>query len=178
MTTQKITDVHDELNSMEETQKAHLAGAFDAIGGIALRFEKDSSYRLNYSIRPDLRFQRGNNDDPILGKLMSYCDENMVKYRIGEKSGTDQGERIVWEVTKVDDVERFLEPLMKYFVTSYFRAELMLEVVLPAFRKDQHLEKEGFYELVGIAEKLREGKQLRVEPKYTQEFFRERGFLE
>jgi hypothetical protein len=159
---------------MEDTQEAHLAGVFDAAGGIALRVSKDSTYKLNYNLRPHLSLRRYNREDPILGKLMEFCDERGVKYSIGDKTGTNQeNPSVEWKVTDPDSVERFLKPLMGHLVTNYFRAELMLEVVIPSLRNGDHLDKEGFYELVGVAEKLREGKQLRVEPKYTQEFFEE-----
>ncbi|MDB2240823.1 hypothetical protein [Halorubrum ezzemoulense] len=159
---------------MDDTQEAHLAGVFDAAGGVALRVSKDKTYKLNYNLRPHLSLRRYNEEDPILGKLMEYSDEKSVKYSIGEKTGQNQeNPSISWTVTDPDSVGRFLEPLMNHLVTNYFRAELMLEVVIPSLRNGDHLNKQGFYELVGVAEKLREGKQLRVEPKYTQDFFEE-----
>lgn len=173
METQSVTEAETQMNSVEDEQIAHLAGVFDAIGGVTLRVIKDSDYRLNYTLEPMLRLQRPNEDDPVLGKLMAYCDEEGVRYTITDKShGADrESNSVEWIVKDPDSVERFLEPMMDYLVTNYFRAELMLEVVLPAIRSGKHREKQGFYELMEVVEKLREGKTLRKEPKYTQEYF-------
>lgn len=171
--TESVTARHDEWHRMKDTQEAHLAGVFDAAGSISLRVTKDTDYKLDYTLRPTLSLRRADDEDPILGKLMEYCDEQAVKYTIGEKSGDQDKPSVVWQVTDPDSVEAFLEPLMEHLVTNYFRAELMLDVVVPSLRNGDHLNKQGFYELVGVSEKLREGKRLRVEPKYTQEFFEE-----
>lgn len=173
METQNVTETEAEMDSVEDIQIAHLAGAFDAIGGVTLRVVKDTDYRLDYTLEPMLRLLRPNEDDPLLGKLMAYCDDEGVRYTINEKShGADrESTSIEWVVKHPDSVERFLEPMMDYLVTNFFRAELMLEVVIPAIRDGKHREKQGFYELMEVAEKLREGKTLRKEPKYTQEYF-------
>lgn len=175
MKTQNVTDIEPKSNSMENDQIAHLAGVFDAIGGVRIKVVKDADYRLDYTLRPMLRLQRPNKDDPLLGKLMAYCDEYRVRYSIIEKShgGEKDSTSNRWVVKHPDSVERFLEPMMDYLVTNYFRAELMLTEVLPAIRDDKHRTKEGFYGLMGIGDKMREGRSLRSEPKYTQEYFGE-----
>lgn len=169
---EKITAGYDKWHSMQDTQEAHLAGVFDAVGGIALRVVKDDDYALNYTIRPHLSIRRPHQEDPILGKLMEFCDERAVKYSIGEKTGRGQEKpSIEWTVTDPDSIEAFLEPLTDYLVTNYFRAELMLEVAIPSIRNGDHLRQDGFYQLVGVSEKLREGSRSRNKRKYTQEFF-------
>lgn len=179
METQNVTEAEPVWHSMENEQVAHLAGVFDAIGGVTIRVVHDTDYRLDYTAEPMLRLLRSNDEDPLLGKLMAYCDDEAVRYSITEKShGADRDSTsIEWVVKHPDSVERFLEPMMDYLVSNYFRAELMLEVVLPAIENGDHRTKEGFYELMGVAEKLREGQTLRQEPKYTQEFFEEEWSL-
>ena len=173
METQNVTDIEPKSNSMENDQIAHLAGVFDAIGGVRINVVKDTDYRLDYMLQPMLRLQRPNEDDPLLGKLMAYCDEYTIRCSITEKShGEDRDSTSIrWVVKHPDSVERFLEPMMDYLVTNYFRAELMLTEVLPAIRDDEYLTEQGFYDLMGVADKMREGRSLRSEPKYTQEYF-------
>jgi len=180
METQNVTDIEPESNSVENDQIAHLAGVFDAVGGVRINVVNDTDYRLDYTLQPMLRLLRPNEDDPVLGKLIAYCDEYSVRYSITEKShGRDRDSTsIQWSVKHPDSVERFLEPMMDYLVTNYFRAELMLEAVVPAIRDGEHRTKGGFYELMGIADKMREGRSLRKEPKYTQEYFGEKWSLE
>lgn len=173
METQNVTDIEPEMNSVEKDQIAHLAGVLDAVGAVRINVVKDSDYRLDYTLQPMLRLLRPNEDDPILGKLVAYCDEYGVRYSITKKShgGDRDSTSIQWTVKDAESVERFLEPMMDYLVTNYFRAELMLTEVLPAIRDDKHRTKQGFYELMGIADTMREGRSLRKEPKYTQEYF-------
>ena len=173
MKPQNVTDTEPKLNSMENDQIAHLAGVFDAVGGARINVVKDSDYRLDYMLQPMLRLQRPNEDDPLLGKLMAYCDEYSVRYSITESShGRDRDSTSIrWVVIHPDSVERFLEPMMGYLVTNYIRAELMLTEALPAIRDDEYLTKRGFYELMGVADKMREGTSPQSKPKYTQEYF-------
>jgi hypothetical protein len=173
MKSENVTQPETRQHSVENEQVAHIAGFFDAAGNVSISIFKDAEYGLGYGLQPKLELRRPSEDDPMLGKLMEYCDDEGVRFSISEVSqGTDEeSPRIVWTVKDPDSIERFLRPLMEYLVTNYFRAELMLEVVLPAIEQDQHRTEQGFYELVGVAEKLREGKRLTTEPKYTQEYF-------
>jgi hypothetical protein len=179
MTTESVTQSDTEQNRMNETDIAHLAGVVDVAGNIRLKVMKRSSYKINHSIEAHIIVSRPNKEDPLFGKLMEYCDNRMIKYSFSEvqsytSSETKSGKL---EIKGIEEVEKFLTPLMDYLVTNRFRAELMLEVVVPAIRNDEHLEKEGFYELVGLSEKLREGQVQSNEPKYTQEYFEEKWSL-
>jgi hypothetical protein len=163
---------------VKDTQVAHLAGVFDAVGTISLQVVKSSDYRIGYTIQPILKLYRSNEEDPLLGKLLAYCDENGIKYNVGEQShGKDVGTSVAITINDADSVERFLEPMMDYFVTNYIRADLMISEALPALRDEMHRNKEGFYELVGLSEQLREGRTKTGNVKYTQEYFAEEWSL-
>ena len=175
MDTDKIKPIYDKLHRVKTTQTAHLAGVFDSAGSIRLRVKKDSDYTLGYTLRPKLRLGRPTDEDPVLGKLLAYCDENGVKYSIIESNKRDDGtSAIKWVVTDPDSIEQFLEPMMDYLVTNYFRAEMMLDVILPAIRDGKHTNKEDFYELVGLADELRDDQTARKDAKYTQEYFEDK----
>lgn len=175
MATKDVTEPAVEQNLMEDTQVAHLAGFFDGVGSVTIRVVKDSDYRLGYTLQPMLRLLRPDDEDPCLGKLMAYCDEEAVRYSLSEKShgGDRESSSFEWTVKKPESVERFLQPLMPYLVTNYRPAEVMLATVLPAIEDDAHRDEESFYDLIGVAEELRNYTQQRREAKYTQEFFEE-----
>jgi LAGLIDADG endonuclease. len=168
----KVTQQYVKRNSMEETEKAQIAGFIDGTGTILIDIEKSGGYAFGFSLRPKIRLSTAD-DDPMLGKLMEYCDQNAVRYGVSE---TSSGQ--LFEVTDKQSIAPFLYPLMDHFVSRYFHARLMLEVVIPAFEQEEHLTEDGFYELVGISEKLREGQPELRGSKYTQQYFDENPILE
>jgi hypothetical protein len=178
METQTVTDVDAESNSVEQDQIAHLAGYFDATGNIRIMIEKSDSYRLGYSIRPQLRLQRPGKDDPVFGKTIAFSEDVGAKFSISEiSSERREQDSVRWTVEDVDSIERVLKEMMPYLVTKHRKAVLMLEYVIPAIRNDEHLTKEGFYELVKIAEQLRERSVGHGNVKYTPEFFADKWSL-
>lgn len=154
---------------MEEIEVAHLAGFFDAVGNIGVNIKKDDRYKLGYIMRPVIRLSRSNEDDPIFGKMMEYCeDEGVVNYNVSETEND-----IRWFTRDKNDIERFLEPLMPHLVSSYRRAELMIGVIIPSMKDKKHLEKDTFYEMVGVVEEMRNQKPNTPDMKYDQEHFAE-----
>jgi len=151
---------------VQQDQIAHLAGAFDVGGNITVKIDQADRYKIGYRMLPLLSFSRPSNEDPILGKLMSYCSEQGVRYRLMETG--NNGAK--FKTTDPNSIENFLEPLREYLVTTYVRSEVMLQEILPAIRDDQHKTKEGFYELMGAVDELRAGNKGR-DPKYTQIYF-------
>ena len=173
MTPITITDSDTETYNVEDNHVAHLAGVFDAIGNIRLQVQKRSSYRLGYMIRPVLRLERPQESDPLLGKLAAYSDEYNVRYSFTERSGSS----IKWTVTDTESVRNFLEPMMEYLVSKHTQANLMLRQALPAIEQEKHKTKEGFVELMGIADKMRLETPTRGSVKYTQEYFKDKWSL-
>jgi hypothetical protein len=173
MATEDVTQTKVESCRMEDEQIAHLAGYFDGVGSVTIRVIKDSDYRLGYTLQPSLRLQRSNDEDPAIGKLLAYCDEEAVRHSVSESShGADRASSsIEWSVREPESVERFLRPMMPFLVTNYVPAEIMLTDVLPAIENDAHREKESFYHLIGVAEQLREYTGENQAAKYTQEYF-------
>lgn len=160
---------------MEETEVAHLAGAFDTAGSITVQINKNDSYAIGYQFRPILRLQRpGGDEDPLIGKLMAFCEEQGVKYSISKKShGADRDTQSVeWSVKDKESIERFLKPLIPHLVTEYVKAAIMLDEILPRIEDGFHQERETFYELMEYADKLREANR-GPSVKYDQEYFEE-----
>jgi 5-methylcytosine-specific restriction protein A len=157
---------------MQQDQIAHLAGAFDVGGNITVKIDQADRYKIGYRMLPLLSFTRPSDKDPILGKLMSYCSEQVVRYRLMETS--NDGAKL--HITDPNSVENFLDPFREYLVTMYLESEVMLQEVLPAIRDDQHKTKEGFYELMGAVDELRASNKGR-DPKYTKTYFAKRWSL-
>lgn len=159
---------------MKETQLAHLAGAFDEAGNISVNIAKLDNRKIGYEFRPVVRHNHkyDDRDDPLVEKIMVYCDEYGVRGNIidleEESKSTVEVHRL--EIKAVDGIEQFLKPILPYLVSEYENAMTMIEGIIPRVRDDQHLEREGFYELMGYVDRLR-----KYDPKikYTQEYFAE-----
>lgn len=159
---------------MEETDVAHLAGVFDAVGTITVHISKNSRYTIGYQYQAVVRMVRPKDDsDPLMGKVMAYCEENGVQYSISEKTQTNHETSKSHElfIKNPESIRRFLEPMMPYFVTQYDRAGIMLAEIIPRIEDGKHQTKEGFYELMRFADALRSPDRKGPEPKYTQEYF-------
>jgi len=168
-----VTEAEPESYSVEEEQIAHLAGVFDAVGGITVNVIHDTDYRLDYTIQPMLRLLRPDENDPLLGKLMAYCDENAIKYSISEKSHGEEREStsVEWLVKNPESIRQFLEPMLPYLVTQYEKAVVMLEQIVPRIEDGLHREKSGFLEIMEFADMIRQSNRRGTELKYTREYF-------
>jgi len=169
---QNLTETETVQYSMETPEIAHLAGVFDIAGNITIEVSKDSDYAIGYQLRPDIQLQQLGENNPIVGKIMEYCDEEVIKYYIVEENS-----KVQFRIQKEHSVKLFLEPMMPYLVGNYIEAELMLTEILPAMADGKDKTKNGFYELIGMAEKLRRSTNQRKKPKYTQEYFAEEWSL-
>jgi len=155
---------------MEDVQIAHLAGVFDVAGSLTVNVGKNDRYRIGYEYQPFIRLYRPYDpEDPLLGKLTAYCDDLAVRYNILEKGKNGEPDNHEFIVKDPDSMERFLEPMMPYFVVRYEAASLLTEVVLPAVKNDEHTTKEGFLRLMPAADQLRAGTKRDV--KYDTAFF-------
>ena len=159
---------------MEDTEIAHLAGFIDAVGSVTVHVSKNDSYKLGYNYTPVVRASRPMNDnDPLLGKLLEYADEQGVRYSLSEKSHAKDRDSMSYEFfcKRPDGVKRFLEPLLPYLVAKYEPALILLEHVIPRIEDGLHLEKEGFYELMEFADAIRQNDRQKSIKKYDQEYF-------
>jgi len=154
---------------MEEADVAHLAGLFDGAGSVTVHIGKDESYPLDYRYQPAIRLYRAKTDEAMLGKLDAYCEDYGVQYHLNDKDET-----VMFEVSNLDSIQRFLEPILPWLVTHHQDARLMVEEILPAIEENRHKTKDGFYELAGYADTLRGGPGKGRKAKYTQKFFKEK----
>jgi hypothetical protein len=172
MRKQNLKPLDKENSTMEETYKAHIAGYIDGAGSILISISKDDTYSTGYQLRPIVRVNTGK-ESPMMGKLMDYSETVGANYTLTE---TDTHVRFV--AKNAESIKQFLEPISEYLVQKYFHADVMTGVVVPAYLNQDHLTEEGFYELVEIADRLREGQPELRESKYTREYFDEHGISE
>jgi len=167
----------EKTPDVDDTDIAHLAGVVDAIGTVTVRVTKNERYSIGYQYSAVVQISRpANDDDPLLGKLLAYCDEYGAKYKLTEESDDDgKGESYRWMCNSPDDIERFLDPLLPHLVTEYESAVIMIEQILPRIEDSLHTEKRGFYELMEFADMVRESNPQRRSPelKYDQDYFAE-----
>lgn len=157
----------DEQSVVNDLDLAHLAGVVDGIGTISASITKNEDYSIGYQFRVSVTVARsGGENDPLLGKILAYCDEYGISYK---RQKTDRTVKI--KIRKPEDVERFLVPLMDHFVSSYQRAVVVLDTVIPAMEEGRHLERDGFLELVEIADQLRATTSGGTEVKYDLDYF-------
>lgn len=163
----EISSIGKQLYAVQDTDVAHLAGLVDGAGTITVHIGRDKNYLVGYRYNPIVRLSRPQEDKSTLGKLDAYAEDYGVQYLLSE----EDEHHTTFKVTNHDSIRRFLEPLMEYLVTRHSEAGLMLHEILPALERDDHQERERFYELVGYADTLRNVQSKGRNPKYTQDYF-------
>jgi hypothetical protein len=174
MTTDTTNRGQDTLG-VNETDLAHLAGVFDGAGTLSIHIAKDDSYRIGYKFTAMARMNRpANNNDPVMGKLMAFCEEYGVSHKLNEvESDRFASKSYEWICQKPDSLERFLEKLAPYFVTHYERTVLMLEEIIPRMQDGLHTEKAGFLELMEYADAIRSSYSRNKDLQYDKDYFEE-----
>lgn len=169
MKSKNLTPSYHEWRIVEETQVAHLAGAFDMAGNVTVKITKSNSNKIGFKITPNVTFSRPDSEDPIFGKLMEYAEDNRIQYQLYETERSDYTS-VSCQFTHRESIKRLLDSLLEYLVTNYTDAMIMLTEIIPAIEEEKHLTKQGFYNLMEYADELRDGG--RGSPvKYDQQFF-------
>lgn len=151
---------------MDDVQIAHLAGVFDAAGNLTVHIAPRDGYELGYEYRPLVRLNRNKKDSALIGKFDHYAQEQGIHPSIEEKEN-----HLEYEVYGPENIRAFLEPLLPHLVSKYELTLLMVDEILPAVEENEHLTKQGFYDLMGPADVIRKETTHGPDPKYTQEYF-------
>lgn len=174
--TQELTQTEVVPSRMKDKQIAHLAGVFDIAGTINVYISEDTDFSLGYKIQPTCRLSYPKkNENPLMGKVVAYCEDAGVKYSFFEVShGTDKtgkSERV--EITNLQDINRFLEPMMPYLVANHEIAVIMLGEVIPRMEDKIHHDVAGFIEVMKYADAIRKRSQHDSRLKYDKTYFEE-----
>lgn len=162
---------------MDDTDVAHLAGVWDGTGTITVRVGKNDRYRLGYQFSPLIEAYIPSHQEALLGKFDAYCETQGVNVKFNEKPN-EQSSTTAIQIVKHDSIERFLEPLMPWLVGQQWPATILLEGLLPELEAGTHKTKNGFVELMELADELRASNRQGPEPKYDQEYFEEEWGIE
>lgn len=151
---------------MNVADVAHIAGLLDGSGTINVQITEDDTTSLGYRYRPYVTIHRPLEDKATIGKLDAYAEECTANYNLIERDTTMQ-----FRVSNVASIERFLLPLAEWLVTRQEAAQIMLNKIVPRVEAGDAESKDGFYELVGVADNLRKSQHSNRPTKYTQEHF-------
>ena len=176
MQSKQLQTQGEKTPDVDETDIAHLAGVLDATGTVTVRVTKNKRYSIGFQYSAVVELSRpANDDDPLLGKLLAYCDEYGARYKLSEAVNENGSKSYRWVCNSPDNIERFLEPLLPFLVTEYESAVIMIEQIIPRMNDGLHTEKEGFYELMEFADVVRDSnpRNRRSDLKYDQDYFAE-----
>lgn len=149
-----------------ELIRAYIAGVIDSRGGLRVQVGQDDSFSVGYTVKPMITIRR---KDPELLELLAYwANEIGIESSLREKQGT-----YIWRVTRRDDVAEILERLEPFMFIYDGEARVMIEEILPRLESQSHTTKQGFVELMGYVDQVRESLETRGTTKYDQEYFRE-----
>lgn len=160
------------MDSMRtELTKSYIAGCLDTSGTLGGKVQKASDYKLGYTVEPEVAFSR---KSPLaIQRVDDFCTKNGVYCSVRVSEG-----RYTLTIQKPRDVHRFLELLSPYLLDRIEEAEVVMQELVPALQSGRHTEsKEGFLEVVGILEELRELNPRGTRSKYDREHFREKWNL-
>lgn len=168
MSSVELTHVGTMVNSMEEEWLWYLTGAIDSTGSINVKIQQDTRLSLGYSITPFIHFTRPESTEPVLGMIDEYCEEmnSKVNYR-------DINTSIRAEITGVENIRNFLEPIAGGMIQQQERIEYFLDEVLPHFNDGPPQSKKEFIEVMKVVDELKKYPIVSGSSKYSTEYFRE-----
>ena len=153
---------------MEDNWLWYLCGAFDTAGSISMKISKNDRLRIGYEIKPILKYSRPNEDNPSLGMVAEYAEENNIQFRFIQTQSTSS-----FTIDRPEDIRRFLTPIMDGLVQQQERAAIMLDEILPKYDDGVPSDRETALEIMEAVESLREKPiQGRKSSKYDLEFFK------
>lgn len=166
----KVELTHDgtTVYSMEDEWLWYLSGVVDSNSLINVKIQKDSRLNLGHSITPFVQITRPNSAKTVFGMIDEYSLEVNSHVIIREKKNSIQG-----EITGVENIRNFINPLMGGMIQQRERAEYFLDKLLPHFEDGPPQSEEEFIEVVEDVEQLHEYPIVSGSSKYDADYFRE-----
>ena len=157
----------EEIERPDEPWKyPYVAAMLDFASNFRCRVVKEDMARVNYQIVVDLHFAHPT--PGVLGFLDEFCLNHDITPRFRE-----QAENYRLEISKREDVKRFLELARPFSLVRAEPIEIVLEDLFPGLESGKQGSEEGFVELMGYIDEIREHTTQRSETKYTQDYFRD-----
>lgn len=154
---------------MKEEDLIYLAGLFDGVGNINIHIKKDQGGRIGFIFSPRIYIGLSESDSALLGMLDEYCEETETTYNASGRNKSN----IQLTITGAESVYNFLMPLYDHLIRRFRESSILLHEIIPAMDEKEHLNKQGFYDLMKYVEMLRELQDTGDRSKYTQSWFAE-----
>jgi hypothetical protein len=159
----------EQIDRPDEPWKyPYVAGIIDFGSNIKVRVTTQNQSRVGYVISPQLFIS--STDPAVMGFLEEFCENHQLKPLFDTK---DEGRTITMKVTKRDDVRRLLLIVAPYVIVRREVVAILTEDLIPGMEAGKQSDEEGFVELMGYVDEIREHTIQRSEPKYTQDYFRD-----
>lgn len=159
------TLTHGSFRSSYSIQ--YLAGLFDGAGRFRPSIAKNSEHTIGYGIQPTLRLYLGGINNTLITHVQQFCaDYNL---RVGDSSEQNTL-NIVF--TGPGAIRRILEVIYPQLIVAAEPAALLDDAVFPRIDANDHLTKQGFYEILTVLDDVAalSGGEVRHR-EYTPEYF-------
>ena len=152
----------------EPWQYPYVAAVVDFGSNIKMNIRKDDEARVGYYIVPDIEFNHTN--PAVIGFLDEFCREHGLNPRMRERPGNNY--RL--DVSRRDDIGDLLRLVEPYVIGRYDVVSILIEDLLPGLDNRLHSSEEGFVELMGYVDQIREQTASSKTPQYDQDYFRDK----
>lgn len=145
---------------------AYVAGAVDFGSSLSVKVSKSNRRKIGYGIAPQMLIS--STDKTVLGFIDEFCEAHDIVPRFRE---TKTSKRL--EFSKRDDLLKFLKLVRPYLISRHAEVEILINDLIPGLETGKGSSKEGFYELIGYVDQIREETQASTDVRYDQDYFRE-----
>ena len=154
---------------MKETEVSYIAGVVDSVGRFRANVSADQARSVGFKFQPSFEMNRSGTDEVVLGMIDEYCEQQGVRLRINEK-----GDTTAVKITDPDGLRRFFGPLEPLMIQKHEQLIIFMDELLPAYEDGKHETKEGFIELLEIADEIYELDSRVTNRKYTSGYFKQK----
>lgn len=141
---------------MKQFSSTYVSGLFDAEGTISQDFEKVDSGIGHYQY-PSSRIKlHGDSAVATMEKLGEYCHRLGISSNVSEeiREKEEWSDGLVFRISNIDGVEKFLESIYPYLVVKKTQASIMKDQIIPRIREGRHTTKKGFLEVTAWADAM------------------------
>jgi hypothetical protein len=144
----------------------YVAGAVDFGSVVGVSVTKASDRTVGYAMSPYIRINR--NSPPALGFLDEFCEEHGLNPVLRETQDSYQ-----LDLSRREDIWSFIELLRPYLIAQHEVTTVLVEELFPKLESGKASSEEGFVELMGVVDEIRELTNTKTSAKYDQDHFRD-----
>jgi len=137
------------VDIVESPSVEYFAGLFDNGGRFKMQAAENRQYSLGYYLQINFQFHLRWVPQWFTGLIMEFLEEHDITY-----SDQSTYHHIDLYISRVDEIERFIEVIAPNLYLQYPKARFLYEQAIPAYRDEYHHTAQGFYELLKTFESL------------------------